>query len=97
MSKLTDYEQSLDKAFWLLRNTKLTFRQIAHFCSLDPLEVANIENRTHNPQKTGYNPVLYGEITHEDIEQCESNPKMNLPVEKNHKKKGISKKKSLLH
>ena len=93
MSKITNYEQALEKAFWLLRHTTLTFYQIADFCELDPLEVAHIENKSHNMHKAGFNPILYQEITQEDIQRCEADSSARLPksvIEIKKSKKKIS-------
>lgn len=78
MSKMINHEHAADKAFWLLRNTTLTFYQIADFCELDPLEVANIENRSQN-HRMGYNPIQYHEITQDDIDRCEQDKAARLP------------------
>lgn len=59
------------KAFWLLRHTGLTFRQIADFCQIDVLEVHAIENMEHSPYKIGYDLVYYQELTREEIARCE--------------------------
>lgn len=73
-----NHEHAADKAFWLLRNTTLTFYQIADFCELDPLEVANIENRSQH-HRMGYNPIQYNETTQDDIDRCEQDKSARLP------------------
>ncbi len=78
MSKYKDYEQSVETAYWLLRNTTLTFHQIADFCDLNPLEIAHIENTSGKIKKTGYNPVFYQEITQDDVTRCEQDPAARL-------------------
>ena len=58
-------------ALWLIENTALTFEQIAEFCGLHELEVKNIADaETYKIQPL--NPILSGQLTREDIENCEA-------------------------
>ncbi len=64
-------------ALWLIENTALTFEQIADFCGLHELEVKNIADaETYKLQ--GLNPILNGQLTRENIAECEADPSKRL-------------------
>lgn len=66
-------------ALWLIENTALTFEQIAEFCGLHELEVKNIaDSETQKIQ--GLNPILNGQLTREDIKNCEADPSARLTL-----------------
>ncbi|MBN1324675.1 MAG: DUF1013 domain-containing protein [Alphaproteobacteria bacterium] len=66
-------------ALWLIENTSLSFEQIADFCGLHELEVKNIADaETYKIQ--GLNPILNGQLTREDIEECENNSSSRLTL-----------------
>lgn len=69
-------------AVWLVENTKLTFDQIARFCSLHELEVQAIADGEVAYGMQGLNPVLSGELTAEEIARCEADPKAELKISK---------------
>lgn len=58
-------------AVWLVENTSLTFTQIANFCGLHELEVQGIADGDVASGIIGQNPILSGQLTHEEIERCE--------------------------
>lgn len=58
-------------AVWLIENTGLTFEQIADFCKLHTLEVQHLADQEHPPM--GFDPVLNGQLTKDEIRRCESN------------------------
>ena len=55
-------------AVWLLDNTTLTFRQIADFCNLHEVEVQGIADGEVAKGIVGYNPIISGHLTKEEIE-----------------------------
>ncbi len=82
-------------ALWLIENTALSFEQIAEFCGMHELEVKSIaDSEKHKIQ--GLDPVLSGQLTREDITNCEANPSARLKLldsivsaQKSQNKKGI--------
>ncbi len=66
-------------ALWLIENTALSFQQIADFCGLHELEIKNIADSEVNKIQ-GLDPVLNGQITREDIKQCEENESLRLTL-----------------
>jgi len=67
-------------AVWLVDNTSLTFEQIADFCGLHPLEVKGIADEDVAKGIKGQDPVASGQLTREQIEQAETNPKARLKL-----------------
>jgi len=55
-------------AVWLLDNTTLTFRQIADFCNLHEVEIQGIADGEVAKGIVGYNPIIAGQLTKEEIE-----------------------------
>ena len=55
-------------AVWLVDNTTLSFRQIANFCSLHEVEVQGIADGEVAKGIKGYNPIISGQLTREEIE-----------------------------
>ena len=55
-------------AVWLVENTKISFKQIAAFCSLHELEVKGIADGDVAKGIKAYNPILAGQLTREEIE-----------------------------
>jgi hypothetical protein len=67
-------------AVWLVDNTGLTFEQIADFCGLHPLEVKGIADEDVAKGIKGMDPVTSGQLTREQIEEAEKNPKIHLKM-----------------
>ena len=57
-------------AVWLIDNTTLTFEQIAEFCSLHVLEVQAIADGDVGQGILGFDPILNGQLTQEEIDKC---------------------------
>ena len=57
-------------AVWLIDNTSLSFDQIGLFCSLHPLEVQAIADGDVGQGILGFDPVLNGQLTQEEIDNC---------------------------
>tara|TARA_B000000441_G_C21557466_1_gene240908 strand:+ start:4 stop:585 length:582 start_codon:yes stop_codon:yes gene_type:complete len=55
-------------AVWLVENTTLTFKQIAAFCKLHEVEVQGIADGEVAKGIKGYNPIISGQLTREEIE-----------------------------
>ncbi len=54
-------------AVWLVENTSLTFKQIAEFCQLHEVEVQGIADGEVAKGIVGYNPIISGQLTNEEI------------------------------
>ena len=55
-------------AVWLVENTTLTFKQIADFCKLHEVEVQGIADGEVAKGIVGYNPIISGQLSNEEIE-----------------------------
>ncbi len=55
-------------AVWLVENTSLTFKQIAQFCKLHEVEIQGIADGEVAKGIVGYNPIISGQLTNEEIE-----------------------------
>ena len=67
-------------AVWLIDNTSLTFKQIADFCNLHPLEVEGIANDDVAHGVKGFDPIASGQLTLEVIEKCQQNADLKLSL-----------------
>jgi hypothetical protein len=67
-------------AVWLVDNTSLSFEQIADFCGLHPLEVKGIADEDVAKGIKGQDPVATGQLSREQIEQAEKDPKLRLKM-----------------
>ncbi|MBN9571334.1 MAG: DUF1013 domain-containing protein, partial [Alphaproteobacteria bacterium] len=67
-------------AVWLVDNTSLTFEQIADFCGLHPLEVKGIADEDVAKGIKGQDPMAAGQLTREQIEAAEKDPKLRLKM-----------------
>ncbi|HEX3430851.1 MAG TPA: cell cycle transcriptional regulator TrcR [Rhizomicrobium sp.] len=67
-------------AVWLVDNTSLTFEQIADFCGLHPLEVKGIADEDVAKGIKGQDPVASGQLTRDQIEAAEKDPKVRLKM-----------------
>ena len=54
-------------AVWLVENTTLTFKQIAEFCNLHEVEIQGIADGEVAKGIVGYNPIIAGQLTKEEI------------------------------
>ena len=55
-------------AVWLVENTSLTFKQIADFCDLHEVEIQGIADGEVAKGIKGYNPIIAGQLSREEIE-----------------------------
>ena len=67
-------------AVWLVENTTLTFKQIAQFCNLHELEVKGIADGDVARGIKAYNPILAGQLSREEIENCSKDPSKKLSL-----------------
>ncbi len=65
-------------AVWLVENTSLTFKQIADFCKLHEVEIQGIADGEVAKGIVGYNPVISGQLTNEEIKL--SSDDINRPL-----------------
>ena len=70
-------------AVWLVENTKISFKQIADFCDLHELEIKGIADGDVAKGIKAYNPILAGQLTREEIEECSKD--VNKPLTLNKK------------
>ena len=68
-------------AVWLVENTTLTFKQIAEFCKLHEVEIQGIADGEVAKGIVGYNPIISGQLTKEEINL--SSDDKNRPLEIN--------------
>ena len=54
-------------AVWLVENTSLTFKQIAEFCKLHEVEIQGIADGDVGKGIVGYNPIIAGQLSREEI------------------------------
>ncbi|BCP54963.1 hypothetical protein K32_35800 [Kaistia sp. 32K] len=67
-------------AVWLVENTSLGFDQIADFCKLHPLEVKAIADGEAATTIKGLDPVSTGQLTREEIDRAQKDPKYRLKM-----------------
>lgn len=67
-------------AVWLVDNTTLTFEQIAAFCGLHALEVQGIADGDVGIGVRGLDPVAAGQLTRDEIERCQKDPKSRMQL-----------------
>ena len=65
-------------AVWLVENTTLTFKQIAEFCNLHELEIKGIADGDVAKGIKAYNPILAGQLSRDEIDECSKNPEKDL-------------------
>ena len=61
-------------AVWLVENTSLTFKQIAEFCNLHEVEVQGIADGDVAKGIIGYNPIISGQLTKDEITLSSNDP-----------------------
>ena len=68
-------------AVWLVENTTLTFKQISDFCKLHEVEIQGIADGEVAKGIVGYNPIISGQLTREEIKL--SSDDINRPLNLN--------------
>ena len=67
---------------WLVENKKISFKQIADFCDLHELEIKGIADGDVARGIKAYNPILAGQLTREEIEECSKDSTKSLVLNK---------------
>ena len=67
-------------AVWLVENTSLTFNQIANFCKLHEVEVQGIADGEVAKGIVGYNPIMSGQLTREEISKSSADKNRPLNI-----------------
>ena len=70
-------------AVWLVENTSLTFRQIAEFCNMHEVEIQSIADVEVGKGIVGYNPIIAGQLTKEEIELSSKDINRSLKISEN--------------
>ena len=70
-------------AVWLVENTSLTFRQIAEFCNMHEVEIQSIADGEVGKGIVGYNPIIAGQLTKEEIELSSKDINRSLKISEN--------------
>ena len=81
-------------AVWLVENTTLTFKQIANFCKLHEVEIQGIADGEVAKGIVGYNPIISGQLTREEINLSSDDPNRDLNLRLNEVKIGNENKKT---
>lgn len=67
-------------AKWLVDNTALTFKQIADFCEMHPLEIQGIADGEVAANIIPSDPIKSGQLSREEISRCEENADVALKM-----------------
>jgi len=67
-------------AVWLVENTSLTFKQIADFCKMHEVEVQGIADGEVAKGIVGYNPIISGQLTDEEIKLSSEDENRSLNI-----------------
>ena len=70
-------------AVWLVENTTLTFKQIAEFCKIHEVEIQGIADGEVAKGIVGYNPIMSGQLTREEINLSSEDDKRPLNLKTN--------------
>ena len=70
-------------AVWLIDNSSLTFEQISEFCQLHLLEVQAIADGDVGQGIVGFDPILNGQLSKEEIEKCSKDSSLRLKQSSN--------------
>ena len=70
-------------AVWLVENTTLTFKQIAEFCKLHEVEIQGIADGEVAKGIVGYNPIMSGQLTRDEINLSSEDQNRPLKIKTN--------------
>ena len=70
-------------AVWLVENTSLTFKQIADFCKMHEVEIRSIADGEVGKGIVGYNPIISGQLTREEIDLSSKDENRPLKISEN--------------
>ena len=71
-------------AVWLVENTSLTFKQIADFCKMHEVEIQGIADGEVAKGIVGYNPIISGQLSREEINLSSEDINRPLNLKINH-------------
>jgi len=81
-------------AVWLVENTTLTFKQIAEFCKMHVVEVQGIADGEVAKGIKGYNPIIAGQLTRDEINLSAKDESRPLQIQNNDVEISFSEKKN---
>lgn len=67
-------------ALWLIKNTKLTFSQIAKFCLIPEAEIEAMADGFEKAFLESNNPIKTGQLTVDEITRCEADSNADLQI-----------------
>ncbi len=70
-------------AVWLVENTSVTFKQIADFCKMHEVEIRSIVDGEVGKGIVGYNPIISGQLTREEIDLSSKDQNRPLKLSEN--------------
>ncbi len=70
-------------AVWLVENTSLTFKQIADFCKMHEVEIQSIADGEVGKGIVGYNPIISGQLSREEIDLSSKDENRPLKISEN--------------
>ena len=70
-------------AVWLVDNTTLSFKQIADFVGMHPLEVQGIADGDVATGVKGFDPIANNQLTEDELEKAQANPDHVLKLKYN--------------
>jgi hypothetical protein len=70
-------------AVWLVENTSLTFKQIAEFCKMHEVEIQGIADGEVAKGIVGYNPIISGQLSKEEIKLSTEDTNRSLVLKVN--------------
>ena len=70
-------------AVWLVENTSLTFKQIADFCKMHEVEIQGIADGEVAKGIVGYNPIIAGQLTKDEIKLSSEDSTRPLVLKQN--------------
>ena len=70
-------------AVWLVENTSLTFKQIAEFCKMHEVEIQGIADGEVAKGIVGYNPIISGQLTKDEINLSSKDSSRSLVLKVN--------------
>ena len=80
-------------AVWLVENTSLTFKQIADFCKMHEVEIKSIADGEVGKGIVGYNPIIAGQLTRDEIDLSSKDENRPLKLSENDVKISVQNKK----
>ncbi len=84
-------------ALWLIKNTSLTFRQIAEFCNFSEMTIKLMADGIIDANLMPVNPILNGTLTEEEIKKREKDGKELVAKKSIYEELGIKVKKAKSH